>query len=171
MALSRAQEKLAASETICFGSVLPTRAKTYAVPCDSGAGGVTTMGSGPCPTTPGGGGPISTAPGGLLGSTSWTASDSAPNQEPRGAMAATGSVRPPPALFETPYTMGDPKKRAIERRAPLAGVGEGTSSAAGGPGPAPPPARVHGREKGETTPPAAGGRLVWIHRGSERVGV
>src|SRR5437660_5765440 len=102
MALSSAKDKLAASETFCFGSVLPMSANTYALPCDSGAGGVTTMGSGPCTTTPGGGGPISTDPGGVLGSTSWTAIDSAPNQEPRGAMTATGSVRPPPALFETP---------------------------------------------------------------------
>ena len=138
MALSRAQEKLAASETCCFGSVLPTRAKTYALPCDSGAGGVTTIGSGPRTTTPGGGGPIRTDPGGLLGSTSWTASDSPPNQEPRGAMAATGSVRPPPASFETPYTMGDPKKRAIERRPPLAGLRNGSSSVSGSPIATPP---------------------------------
>jgi len=108
------------------------------LPCDSGAGGVTTMGRGPCTTTPGGGGPISTDSGGLLGSTSWTASDSAPNQEPRGAMAATGSVRPPPALFETPYTMGDPKKRAIERRLPLAGLRNGSSSVSGSPIATPP---------------------------------
>src|SRR2546430_7697335 len=162
MALSRAQEKLAASETFCFGSVLPTRAKTYALPCDSGAGGVTTMGSGPCTTTPGGGGPISTDPGGLLGSTSWTASDSAPNHEPRGAMAATGSVRPPPALFETPYTMGDPKKRAIERRAPLAGGRGREGRGVGRPLAAPPPPPIARRGEGERVPLAAGDRPGWI---------
>src|SRR2546430_8865891 len=147
MALSRAQEKLAASETCCFGSVLPRRARTYGWPCDSGAGGVRTIGSGPRTTTPGGGGPIRTAPGGLLGSPSWTASDSPPNQEPRGAMAATGSVRPPPASFETPYTMGDPKKRAIERRAPLGGVRNGSGRLPGRALAAPPLPPFNGRNK------------------------
>src|SRR5919109_3697715 len=131
IALRRAHEKLAPTETLGSGSVLPTSASTYALPCDWGVGGVTEIGCGPCTTTPGGGGPISTDPGARLGSTSWTASDRAPYHEPSGVNTVTGRVRPPPVLLEMPYTVGVPKKRAWDRRLPRAGLRNESSSVSG----------------------------------------
>src|SRR5689334_21598927 len=131
IALSRAQEKLAASDSFGSGSVLPTSANTYALPWDWGVGCVTWIGCGACTKTPGGGGPVRTDPGARLGSTSCTARDRAAYQEPSGVNAVTGSVLPPPVLLEMAYTVGAPKKRAWVSRPPRSGVRNGSSSVSG----------------------------------------
>src|SRR2546429_7586828 len=101
-ALSRAQEKLAASDSRGPASVVPSSANAYALACDCGGGlggtGFWLNGLRPGSAKPMGLGDA----GGRLGATSWTASDTPPHHVPRCANVASGRVRPPPVPLETP---------------------------------------------------------------------
>ena len=66
--------------------------------------------------------------GGWLGSTCWTASDSAPYHLSRRTSSASGSERPPPVPFEMLYTVGVPKNRDAWSRDPVAGFTNGSSA-------------------------------------------